>query len=53
MEVRILDLNGNDDALILAIAAMLINAFNENAPEAFPDIQTATAKVRESFAADR
>jgi hypothetical protein len=47
------DLNADDDALILAVAAMLIDAFRESAPQAFPDIQTATAEVRESFAADR
>jgi len=53
MEVRIVDLNANDDALILAVAAMLVEAFRESAAEALPEIQTATAEVRESFAADR
>lgn len=32
---------------------MLIEGFREGAPEAFPDLQTAIAEVRESFAANR
>ncbi len=32
---------------------MLIEGFRESAPEAFPDLQTAIAEVRESFGADR
>jgi len=39
--------------LIGEVAAMLIEGFRKRAPDAFPDLQTAIAEVRESFAADR
>jgi aminoglycoside 6'-N-acetyltransferase I len=53
MNVRITDLDANDDSLVRAVAAMLVSGFRQNAPEAFPDVATALAEVRESFASDR
>jgi aminoglycoside 6'-N-acetyltransferase I len=53
LEVRIRDLLANEDLLIGEVAVMLIDGFRLSAPEAFPDLQTAIAEVRESFAADR
>jgi aminoglycoside 6'-N-acetyltransferase I len=53
LEVQIRELAADEDALIGQIAAMLIEGFRESAPEAFPDLQTAIAEVRESFAPDR
>jgi aminoglycoside 6'-N-acetyltransferase I len=53
LEVQIRDLAADQDALIRDVAAMLIDGFRESAPEAFPDLQTADAEVRESFAPDR
>ena len=53
MEVQIKELAADEDALIGEVAAMLIEGFRQSAPDAFPDLQTAIAEVRESFAADR
>jgi len=51
--VQIKELAADEDALIGEVAAMLIEGFRKSAPDAFPDLQTAIAEVRESFAADR
>jgi aminoglycoside 6'-N-acetyltransferase I len=51
--MRITDLDATDDSLVRAVAAMLVDGFRQNAPKAFPDIATALAEVRESFADDR
>ena len=53
MEVQIKELAADEDALIGEVAAMLTEGFRKSAPDAFPDLQTAIAEVRESFAADR
>jgi aminoglycoside 6'-N-acetyltransferase I len=53
MKVRITDLDAADDSLLRAVAAMLVSGFRHNAPEAFPNVATALAEVRESFADDR
>lgn len=53
MEPRITDLTADQDLLIRQVAQMLIDGFRQSAPQAFPDLQTAIAEVRESFAADR
>ena len=53
MKVRIIDVEASDESLVEAIAAMLVVGFRQNAPEAYPDVPTAIAEVRESFAPDR
>ena len=53
MKIRIVDLGSGDEERIRAIGAILVDGFRQNAPEAFPDVETAIAEVRESFAADR
>jgi aminoglycoside 6'-N-acetyltransferase I len=53
VNVRITDLEAGDESLVQSIAAMLVEGFRRNAPEAFPDLATAIAEVRESFAPDR
>jgi aminoglycoside 6'-N-acetyltransferase I len=52
VKVRITRLEANDESLVLDIATMLIEGFRQNAPEAFPNLTTAFAEVRESFAPD-
>ena len=53
MKVRITDVEASDESLVQAIAAMLVVGFRQKAPEAYPDVPTATAEVRESSAPDR
>ena len=53
VKVRITDVEASDESLVQAIAAMLVDGFRQNAPEAFPDLATAIAEVRESLAPDR
>jgi aminoglycoside 6'-N-acetyltransferase I len=53
VNVRITDVEASDESLVQAIAAMLVDGFRQNAPEAFPDLPTAIAEVRESLAPDR
>lgn len=50
--MRIIDLT-DDDGLIEQIAALLVAAFAAHWPDAWPDIESARAEVRESLAADR
>ncbi len=47
------DLTANDALLIEHIAAMLVSAFAQLAPAAWPDLASARAEVHESFAEDR
>ena len=51
--MRIIDVEASDESLVKAIAAMLVDGFRQNAPEAYPNLATAIAEVRESFAPDR
>lgn len=53
LNVAITDLVATDDSLVRAVAAMLVDGFRQNAPEAFPDVATALAEWHESFANDR
>ena len=53
VKVRIIDVDASDESLVRAIATILVDGFRHNAPEAFPNIATAVAEVRESFAPDR
>ena len=47
--MRIADLVPSDEQAIQQIAAMLITAFREHWPEAWPDLESALEEVRESF----
>jgi len=51
--VEIRDLRAEDEELIPQVAAMLVTAFKELAPEAWPNMESALKEVRESFQADR
>ena len=53
MNLRITDVDASDESLVRAIAAMLVDGFRQSAPEAYPDLRSAIAEVRESFAPDR
>ena len=53
MKIRIIDLGSGDEERIRTIGAMLVDGFRENAPGAYPDLETAIAEVRDWFAADR
>lgn len=53
MTIRIIDLAADDEERIRAIGAMLVDGFREGAPDAFPDLESAIAEVRESLADDR
>jgi aminoglycoside 6'-N-acetyltransferase I len=53
VNVRITDVEASDELLVQAIAAMLVDGFRQKAPEAYPNLATAIAEVRESFATDR
>ena len=51
--MRIATLDRNDESLIQQAAALLVDGFKFNAPEAWPNLDAAIAEVRESFATDR
>jgi aminoglycoside 6'-N-acetyltransferase I len=51
--MRIVDLSPDDQQLIEQIAALLVEAFKEHWPDAWPDLAAARQEVRESFGADR
>ncbi|KPV48302.1 aminoglycoside 6'-acetyltransferase, partial [Kouleothrix aurantiaca] len=51
--MRIADLRATDTALIEQIAALLVAAFAEHWPDAWPTLEEARAEVHESFAAER
>ncbi len=51
--MHIVDLTPDHPAYIEQIAAILVAAFREHWPEAWPNIEAARAEVRESFAPDR
>jgi aminoglycoside 6'-N-acetyltransferase I len=51
--MHISNLNPTDDQAINQVAAILIAAFHEHWPEAWPDIEAALEEVRESFGEDR
>lgn len=53
VKVEIRDLRAEDEELIQQVAAMLLAAFKEMAPEAWPDMESALEEVRESFGRDR
>lgn len=51
--MRIVDLGPDDEQRIHQAAMLLVEGFREQAPEAWPTVESALAEVRESFAPDR
>lgn len=51
--MQIIDLRPADERLIRQVAEMLVAAFAESAPDAWPDLQSALDEVRESFGDER
>jgi aminoglycoside 6'-N-acetyltransferase I len=51
--MQIVDLDPTDEPLIRQVAAILVEGFREQAPEAWPTLESALAEVRESFSPDR
>lgn len=49
----IVDLQSEDEATIRQVAALLVEGFAVNWPEAWPDLESAVEEVRESFGGDR
>lgn len=53
LSFSIADLQSEDEATIRQVAALLVEGFAANWPEAWPDEEAAVEEVRESFAGDR
>jgi aminoglycoside 6'-N-acetyltransferase I len=51
--MKIVDLKADDQVIIQQVAELLVEAFRENWPEAWPDMAAALAEVQESFEPDR
>src|SRR5687767_6840050 len=51
--MHIIDLVPDDEDSILQVASLLVEAFREHWPEAWPDIESAFVTVRESFGEER
>jgi len=51
--MHIVDLHTGDESAIRQVAALLVEGFAANWPEAWPDLESAVEEVRESFAAGR
>jgi aminoglycoside 6'-N-acetyltransferase I len=51
--MHIVDLRPDDEAAIRQVAALLVEGFAANWPEAWPDLESAVEEVRESFAVGR
>ncbi len=51
--MRIVDLVSTNESAIQQVAAMLVESFAVNWPDAWPDLESALEEVRESFVADR
>jgi len=47
--MHIVDLHADDESAIHQVAALLVEGFATNWPEAWPDLETAREEVRESF----
>jgi aminoglycoside 6'-N-acetyltransferase I len=50
--VQIVDLRADDEAALHQVAALLVEGFATNWPEAWPDLQSALEEVREFFGAE-
>lgn len=53
MTTQIIDLQPDDEAAIQQVAMMLVEAFKEHWPDAWPDMGSALQEVHESFSPDR
>ncbi len=51
--MEIADLSPNDEGSIAQIAAFVVDAFRDNHPNAWPDLESATEEVRESLQPNR
>lgn len=51
--MRIINLTPEAEELVRQVAALLVEAFREHWPEAWPDLDSALGEVRESFAEGR
>lgn len=51
--MRIVDLDPEDERMIRQAAMLLVDGFREHAPDAWPDLGSALAEVRESLLSDR
>lgn len=51
--MHMVDLRSDDEGTIRQIAALLVESFATNWPEAWPDMESAVEEVRESFEAER
>jgi aminoglycoside 6'-N-acetyltransferase I len=51
--MQIIDLRPDDEHAIQQVAGLLVEAFREHWPEAWPDLESALQEVRESFEAGR
>lgn len=51
--MKIIDLRSDNEGLIQQVATMLVAAFKEMAPDAWPDLEAALEEVRESFGPER
>ena len=51
--MHIVDLHAGDESAIRQVAALLVEGFAANWPEAWPDLESAVEEVRESFEAGR
>jgi aminoglycoside 6'-N-acetyltransferase I len=52
-DMHIVDLRSDDEQAIREVAALLVEGFATNWPEAWPDLESAIKEVRESFAEGR
>ncbi len=51
--MRIIDLTPDNERLVRQVAAMLVEAFREDWPDAWPDLESALEEVRHSFETGR
>ncbi len=51
--MRIIDLAPDNEGLIRQVAALLMEAFREHWPDAWPDLESALDEVRHSFGTGR
>jgi aminoglycoside 6'-N-acetyltransferase I len=51
--MRIVDLRADDARIVHDVATMLVDTFREHAPDAWPDLESGLAEVRESLQPDR
>jgi aminoglycoside 6'-N-acetyltransferase I len=51
--MRIVDLRADDARIVHDVALLLVDTFREHAPDAWPDLESGLAEVRESLQPDR